>query len=147
MISEEAWSFRSRASIAFTRSRHKLGLREAYLRWLRLTKRAQERERYTALSEVVGATRMRQKVFLAWKEVLAESKNERVMGKYIAWRNWCDNIKFQKFFQRAAYLTDKLDDERNQKLKKTVFDALKFNKFNSRLEKASTELAEERPLR
>ena len=74
--------------------RHKLGLREAYLRWLRLTKRAQDREKYTALSEEVGATRMRQKVFLAWKEVLADSKNERVMGKYIAWRNWCDNIKF-----------------------------------------------------
>jgi hypothetical protein len=115
--------------------------------WVMHSRRESEKERYEMLHKMFTETRFKQKVFLALKEGIEVEKDEKFDGKFGAWRNWCDMIKYQKFFKRAKYLTNKMSGERNTRLVKQVFDAIKYNKVNERLEKAAGELAVEKPLR
>ena len=63
------------------------------------------------------------------------------------WRNWCDQTKKKKFQKRAEDLTQKLNDARADRAKRTVFDNFRFNRLHEKRKRAENDLARERPAR
>ena len=90
--------------------------RRAFVRWLALTKKQQMEERYDTMSELVTNLWFKQRVFLGLRQAALESKTETSMLKFKAWKNWCEQAREKKYFQRKKVLVNRIQGVREDRL-------------------------------
>jgi hypothetical protein len=98
--------------------KRKRNLRSSFVKWLATVKKEQLDERYEKMSELVTTAWFKQRVFLAFKQVTMESKNESSLLKFKAWKNWCINERKKKYFTRKKVLVERLNGVRDERLLK-----------------------------
>ena len=47
--------------------------------------------------------------------------------KFLAWKNWCEQSRKDKFFARKEALVGNMEGVRTERLLKAVFDAIRFS--------------------
>ena len=75
-------------AICFRRT-HRLQ-RKAFVTWLSTMKQQDMRDRQDVLADMVTETTYKQRVFLALKHAVQQSKAEMATNKFRAWKNWCE---------------------------------------------------------
>jgi len=76
-----------------------------------------------------------------------ESKTENSMLKFKAWKNWCEQAKQKKFYQRKKLLVSRLQGLRTERLLKQCFDAIRFGNIQRHYEETKARLEQEIPVR
>lgn len=54
--------------------------------------------------------------------------------KFMAWKNWCEQSRKDKFFARKTALVENIECVRKDRLLKQCFDAIKFSNTNNKFE-------------
>jgi len=122
-------------------------IRSSFVRWLGIVKKQQMDERYDSLSDLVTNLWFKQRVFLALRQATLESKSENSMLKFRAWKDWCETARKKKYFQRKKVLVDRLNGQRDERLLKQCFDAIKFSNIQDHYESTKARLESEIPVR
>lgn len=60
--------------------------------------------------------------------------------KFLAWRNWCEQSRKDKFFKRKEALVGNIEAVRKDRLLKKVFDALRFSNKQDKFEETRSKL-------
>jgi len=92
--------------------------RNAFVRWLGFSKKQALEEKYEEMSEAVTTLWFKQRVFLALKHATLEQKTEGSILKFKAWKNWCEQNRKEKYFQRKEILVSKIEGTRAEQLLK-----------------------------
>ena len=100
--------------------------------WLAHCKRQQLEEKYEHMSELVTNMWFKQKVFLAMKLAVMNSKAEHEIIKFKAWKSWCEQARNDKYFNKKAIMVEKIEGTRTEMLIKRVFDAIRFSNVNDK---------------
>ncbi|CDW85127.1 UNKNOWN [Stylonychia lemnae] len=122
-------------------------VRQGFVRWLAITKKAQLEERYDKMSNLVTSLWFKQRVFLGLRQACMEQKTDSSILKFKAWKNWCVKARQNKYFQRKKLLVSRLHGLRTERLLKQCFDAIKFGNIQDKYEKTRERLEREIPVR
>ena len=86
------------------------------------------------LSKIVTETTFKQRVFLAFKHAVQQERQEMADRKFLAWKNWCEQSRKDKFFARKEALVANIEGVRTERLLKQCFDAMRFSNTNDKFE-------------
>ena len=89
----------------------------------------------------------KQKCFLALKHACMQQKAENCQLKFVAWKNWCETARKNKFFQKKELMVEKLYGMKVERSLKQVFDAIRFHNIQEKFETARSELEKRIPER
>lgn len=103
--------------------------RRSFIKWLANIKQQDMQERQDMLADMVTETTYKQRVFLAFKHAVQQSKAEMAEYKFRAWKNWCEAQRKKKFFDKKEVMVGNIEGLRTERLLKRCFDAIKF--FNT----------------
>lgn len=121
--------------------------RKAFLKWIALIKSERHQAQLQTLSEIVTDTTFKQRVFLALKQAVQQSKNEMSERKFQAWKNWCESSRKEKFFGKKEALVANIEGVRAERLLKACFDAIRFHNTNTKFEQTRAVLEAKIPER
>lgn len=91
-------------------------LRNGFVAWLADTKKKGLEERYENMSDLMTNLWFKQRVFLGLKQACLESKTENCIMKFKAWKDWCENTRKKKYFERKELLVERLAGTRDERL-------------------------------
>jgi len=108
--------------------------RKAFVQWIAAIKQEDMRQKYEMLSQIVTVTSFKQRIFLAFKHAVQQERQEMASRKFLAWKNWCEQSRKDKFFARKEALVANIESVRRERLLKQCFDAIKFGNTNEKFE-------------
>ena len=115
--------------------------------WREATLETRETAKLHFLVHEVAETQMLRGYFSALKEGTKEERAKKERRKAIAWKCWRDAFRKRQFMKRAALQVLGLENCRAESIVQRAFDALRANKEEEKMLKASEELGYEVPAR
>ena len=121
--------------------------RRAFVKWIAAIRSQDMQVKHDMLSQMITETTFKQRVFLALKHACQQQAQEMADRKFQAWKNWCEQSRKDKFFQRKEALVGNMEGVRTERLLKACFDAIRFGNTQRKFEETRAVLEAKIPER